>query len=164
MRRVPCQAVYDRGWIIYRYACRVDKMIYCALQATLDSYRFGRALEEIPILRMISMPTDVLARRARIFTRRLWAVLPEDVRAGVCDGNSVIGGGSCPECVLPTTLVALESDRARPALIESRLRAGDPPVVIRVEDDRALIDLRTVFPEQESVLFEALRYAANLCR
>jgi L-seryl-tRNA(Ser) seleniumtransferase len=141
-------------------ACRVDKMIYSALQATLESYRFGRALEEIPILRMISMTQDVLARRARNFARRLRMVLPEDVRVSVCRGNSVIGGGSCPECVLPTALVALESDRARPAFIESRLRAGDPPVVIRVEDDRALIDLRTVFTEQEQVLIEALRRAA----
>jgi L-seryl-tRNA(Ser) seleniumtransferase len=142
-------------------ACRVDKMIYSALQATLESYRFGRALEEIPILRMISMPREVLERRARSFSRRLRAVLPEDVRVSVCQNNSVIGGGSCPECVLPTTLVALESNRARPAIIESRLRAGKTPVVIRVEDDRALIDLRTVFPEQEPVLIEALRSATN---
>ena len=141
-------------------ACRVDKLIYGALQATLESYRFGRALEEIPILRMISMPPDVLARRARNFARRLRAVVPDDVRVSVCGGNSVIGGGSCPECVLPTALVALESERARPALIESRLRAGEDPAVIRVEDDRAIIDLRTVFPEQESVLIEALRSAA----
>jgi len=141
--------------------CRVDKMIYGALQATLDSYRFGRALEEIPILRMISMPPEVLAKRARNFARRLRTVLPEDVRVNAINGNSVIGGGSCPECVLSTTLVALESDRARPALVELRLRAGDPPIIIRVEDDRAIIDLRTVFPEQESVLIEALCRAAT---
>ena len=139
--------------------CRVDKMVYGALQATLDSYRSGRALEEIPILRMISMPTEVLTRRALNLTKRLRAALPEDVSARVIGGNSVIGGGSCPESVLRTALVALESDRARPALIETRLRAGYPPVIIRVEDDRAIIDLRTVFPEQEPVLIEALRHA-----
>ena len=142
-------------------ACRVDKMIYGALQATLGSYRLGRALEEIPILRMISMPPDVLARRAQNFVRRLRAALPEDVRVSIIGGNSVIGGGSCPECVLPTALVTLESDRARPALVESRLRAGEPPIIIRVEDDRAIIDLRTVFPEQESVLIEAVRRAVQ---
>jgi len=142
-------------------AFRVDKLTYSVLQATLESYRFGRALEEIPILRMISMPPAVLSRRARNFARRLRAELPDDVRVSVCGGNSVVGGGSCPECVLPTTLVALESERARPALIESRLRAGDTPVVIRVEDDRALVDLRTVFPEQEPVLIEAISRAVK---
>jgi len=141
--------------------CRVDKLVYGALQATLESYRFGRAMSEIPILRMISMPYEVLTRRARIFARRLRAILPGDVRVSVCKGDSVIGGGSCPGCVLPTALVGLESERARPAIIESRLRAGKDPVVIRVEDDRALIDLRTVFPEQEPVLIEALRFATG---
>ena len=140
-------------------ACRVDKMTYGALQATLESYRFGRAQEEIPVLRMISMPLDIIMRRAQNFAKRLRAVLPEDVRASICAGNSVIGGGSCPGCVLPTALVALESDRVRPDVLESRLRAGNNPVVIRVENDRALIDLRTVFPEQEAVLIEALRRA-----
>ena len=140
--------------------CRVDKLVYGALQATLESYRFGRAPEEIPILRMISMPYEVLARRARNFARRLRAALPGDVSVSVCKGDSVVGGGSCPECVLPTALVALESGRARPAFIESRLRAGKDPVVIRVEEDRAIIDLRTVFPEQEPALIEALRIAA----
>ena len=139
--------------------CRVDKMVYGALQTTLESYRLGRALDEIPILCMISMPLNALSRRARNFARRLRAVLPKDVRVSVIGGNSVIGGGSCPESVLRTALVTLESDRARPALVESRLRAGNPPVVIRVENDRAIIDLRTVFPEQESVLIEALRRA-----
>jgi len=142
-------------------AFRVDKLTYSVLQATLDSYRFGRALEEIPILRMISMPPAAISRRARNFARRLRAELPDDVRVSVCGGNSVIGGGACPGSILPTALVALESDRARPAVVESRLRAGDVPVVIRVEDDRALIDLRTVFPEQEPVLIEALRRAVN---
>ena len=107
------------------------------------------------------MPYEVLARRARNFARRLGAVLPEDVRVNVCRGDSVVGGGSCPECVLPTALVSLESERARPAVIESQLRAGKDPVVIRIEEDRALIDLRTVFPEQEPALIEALRFAAN---
>ena len=143
-------------------AFRVDKLVYSALQATLESYRLGeRAKEEIPILRMISMPLDVLLRRARNFARRIRVVLPEDVRVSVHGGNSVIGGGSCPECTLPTALIALESDRVRPSLIESRLRAGEPTVVIRVEKDRALIDLRTVFPEQEPVLIKSVVISAT---
>ncbi|MDR1729029.1 MAG: L-seryl-tRNA(Sec) selenium transferase [Acidobacteriota bacterium] len=140
---------------------RVDKLVYGALQATLDSYRRGRALAEVPVLRMISMTKGELARRARGFARRLRAALPEDVRVRVIDGDSVIGGGSCPDCFLPTKLVALESGRARPAAVEARLRSGEPPAVIRVEEDRALIDLRTVFPEQEAVLVKALARAVE---
>jgi L-seryl-tRNA(Ser) seleniumtransferase len=74
-------------------------------------------------------------------------------------GSSVVGGGSCPECRLPTTLIALETDRLSPNAIESRLRAQDPPIILRLEEDRLLIDLRTVFPAQERALAEGLRNA-----
>jgi L-seryl-tRNA(Ser) seleniumtransferase len=73
----------------------------------------------------------------------------------------LIGGGSCPEWTLPTSLVALESDSVRPNLIEKRLRQQDPPVILRLEEDRILIDLRTVFPAQESVLIEAIQKAVS---
>jgi len=140
---------------------RVDKLVYGALQATLDSYRFGRAETEIPVLRMITMPLEEITRRARNFARRLRAALPENVRVRLLDGSSVVGGGACPECFIPTKLIALESDRVRPAVMESRLRAGKPAVIIRVEADCALIDLRTIFPAQESILFESLHKALS---
>jgi L-seryl-tRNA(Ser) seleniumtransferase len=138
---------------------RLDKLIYGALEATLGSYRFGKAASEIPIMRMISMTAGELRKRAQRFSRKLRSHTGEAVRTQMVDGNSVIGGGSCPECRLPTTLVALESDSARPNAIESRLRSQDPPIIIRLEEDKALIDLRTVFPSQESALIEGLKKA-----
>lgn len=135
---------------------RVDKLIYGALQATLAGYRFGKALEEVPVLRMISMPLPDIKKRAQSFARRLRARLPQPIEVRLLDGNSVVGGGSCPECLLPTKLIALESAAVRPATLESRLRLGNPAVIIRLEDDRVLIDLRTVFPAQETALIGAL--------
>ncbi len=135
---------------------RVEKLIYGALEATLQSYRFGRAWEEIPVVRMIAMTQEELRRRAVAFSRRLRSQLPRDVRVTLIPGDSVVGGGSCPECHLPTTLVAVESERTRPNLAESRLRAQDPPIVLRVEEDKLLIDLRTIFPSQERTLMEGL--------
>ena len=135
---------------------RVDKLIYGALQATLGSYRFGKASEEIPVIRMITMSLQIMKNRAQSFARRLRSRLPEGNHVRLLDGNSVVGGGSCPECLLPTKLIALESNSVRPAAIESRLRLQDPAVIIRIEDDRALIDLRTVFPAQEPMLIEAI--------
>jgi L-seryl-tRNA(Ser) seleniumtransferase len=136
---------------------RVEKLIYGALEATLGSYRFGRANTEIPIIRMITLTDKELNRRARSFSRRLKAALPKDIKVGLSEGNSVVGGGSCPECRLPTTLIAIESDSVSPNTIESRLRSQDPPIIIRLEEDKVLIDLRTVFQTQESKLIEALR-------
>jgi L-seryl-tRNA(Ser) seleniumtransferase len=140
---------------------RVDKLIYGALEATFESYRFLRATSEIPVLRMISAGSQELNRRARNFSRRLRAKLPEKVKVSVSDGESVVGGGSCPDCHLPTSLVAIESVEPSPNMIESRLRALDPPIIIRLEEDKVLVDLRTVFPAQESILIEGLIQAVS---
>jgi L-seryl-tRNA(Ser) seleniumtransferase len=140
---------------------RVEKLIYGALEATLGSYRFGRATSEIPVLRMISMSKEELSRRSDDFLRRLQARLSDKIKARLLEGGSVVGGGSCPECHLPTTLIALESDQPRPSIIEARLRSQDPPVIVRLEEDRILVDLRTVFPVQESVLISSLQSAVR---
>lgn len=135
---------------------RLDKLIYGALEATLRCYRFGNPLEEIPILRMISATGRELEVRARRFSRRLKERLPESVRVQLIKGNSVIGGGSCPESRLPTTLVALESSHRSPNQIESKLRSLDPPIVVRLEEDKVLVDLRTIFPLEEPIVIEGL--------
>jgi L-seryl-tRNA(Ser) seleniumtransferase len=135
---------------------RVEKLIYGALEATLSSYRFGRAESEIPVVRMIAMTAEDLRRRARRFARRMKARLPEGARIHLLSGESVVGGGSCPDHQLPTTLIALESSRMSPNAIESRLRTHEPPVILRMEEDRLLVDLRTVFAAQEYILMESL--------
>jgi L-seryl-tRNA(Ser) seleniumtransferase len=94
--------------------------------------------------------------RAAAFARTLRSKAPAGTRVELCDGHSVIGGGSCPGSHLSTTLVAVDSAAHRPKAVESALRAQSPPVIVRLEADRALIDLRTVFPAQESTLRNSL--------
>ncbi len=137
-------------------AFRVDKLRYGGLEATFNSYRSGRAVSEIPIVRMMAMTGEELKRRTQRFRRRLARKLNEDARTGIIDGFSVVGGGSCPDCPLPSALLYIESDRLSPNVIESRLRLQSPTIVTRLEDDRVLVDLRTVFPEQESILIDAI--------
>jgi L-seryl-tRNA(Ser) seleniumtransferase len=72
------------------------------------------------------------------------------------DGESVIGGGAAPSAVLPTRLVALTHRQYSADEVCSRLRQGDPPVIARVEDGRVLLDLRTVFPEQDVRIAEII--------
>jgi L-seryl-tRNA(Ser) seleniumtransferase len=138
---------------------RVEKLVYGALEATLNSYRFGRAAAEIPVVRMIAMTKEELSGRARSFARKLKSGIPDGVHVEVSAGDSVVGGGSCPDCHLATALVAIDSSRTRPNVIEARLRSQIPPVIVRVEEDRLLVDLRTVFPSQERSLLEALQKA-----
>jgi L-seryl-tRNA(Ser) seleniumtransferase len=131
---------------------RVDKLVYGALEATLISYRTGQALREIPVLRLLSMSLQELTLRGNRLLRKLRSILPPGANAVALAGHSVVGGGSCPDVSLPTLLLALASDQRSASEIETRLRRQQPAIIARLEDDRVLIDLRTVFPAQEKTL------------
>lgn len=138
-------------------ALRVDKLTIAALEATLKAYHRG-ALDEVPALRMIRTSRQEIGRRALEFAERLRDALPREVSIEVADGFSVIGGGSTPDQQLPTVLVALHSNDRPPSELDARLRnpAHAIPVVARVAGDRLVIDLRTVFPDEEPALAAAL--------
>jgi len=133
-------------------AVRVDKTTLAGLQATLLAYLEGKAPEEIPVWRMMAMPLETLTRRARKWQRALSGV---GVPLSVVVAESTVGGGSLPGQTLPTRALALEV--SSPDTLATRLRAADPPIVARIEDDRLLLDPRTVLPEQDAMLVEAVR-------
>lgn len=128
-------------------ALRLDKLIYQMLEMVLRSLCLER-WHEIPILRMfMESPDDIRARAERM------AASLQGKKVDVIPGWSVAGGGSTPEQSIPTWLIAITGPVAA---MERRLRSNDPPVIARIEGDQLLIDLRTVLPEQESVLRMAL--------
>ncbi len=129
-------------------ALRLDKMIYQALETTLRHLLLER-WGQVPALAMIRQPASEIRTRAEALLARL----PE-LRAGVVEGSSVIGGGATPEQSIPTWLIAIEC--ADVVECEQKLRHGDPPVVARIEDEKLMIDLRTVFREEEEELIAAL--------
>jgi len=135
-------------------ALRVDKLCLAALQATLLHYLRGEATQEIPVWRMIAAPVAEIDRRAKRWRRRLRRV---GIEATVVDGRSTVGGGSLPGETLPTRLLALPV--ADPDGVAAALRAAAPPVVARIEDDRLLLDPRTVLPEEEEPLLRAVQEA-----
>lgn len=128
-------------------ALRVDKLTYAALEATLEEHAAGRADRTVPVPRMIAMSADDIDARARALAAALSA---SGVAAETIDGVSTIGGGSAPGSRLQTRLVALQGTSA--AELEARLRTGDPPVIARIENDRLLLDLRTVDPEDDELI------------
>ncbi len=134
-------------------ALRVDKLIYAALEATLLSY-IKRDWNAIPAVRMMRISDDELRARAEIVAAQLTA---SGLEVELRKGESVIGGGAAPGSVLPTTLISIAPGRLSADDMANELRHHEPPVVARVEEDRLVVDLRTVFPQQESALTEALR-------
>ena len=136
-------------------ALRADKMTYAALEATLEEYAAGRAQQTVPVARMIATPVEDLGRRADALVTGLSAA---GLQAEVVGGFSTIGGGSAAGSQLPTRLVALTMPAGR---LESALRAGCPPVIARIENDRVLLDLRTVPPEEDERLAALVTSAAS---
>lgn len=142
-------------------ALRVDKLTIAALEAILSAYR-REAWDEIPALRMIRTSAEEVARRASAFIEKLRSSLPPETTFESHAGFSVIGGGSTPDQKLPTTLIAVRSSRYSAAELEERLRKShapkgeSAPVIARIERKTVVLDLRTVFEEEEPNLAAAL--------
>jgi len=133
-------------------AVRVDKMTLSALEATLLHYLRGEALQEIPVWRMIAQSPEEVRRRARRWQRYLAG---RGLKAQVVRSETAVGGGSLPGQVLPTWALEVPG---LPSAGEAagRLRRREPPIIARIEEDRLLLDARTVLPEQEKDLLEGL--------
>ncbi len=133
-------------------ALRAGKLTYAALEATLLAYVKGNH-DAIPALRMIRWSKEEVGRRAMAMAKSASAKLSVEV----IEGESVIGGGAAPSAVLPTVLLVVSCKDLTADELASQLRASDPPIVARVEDGRVLLDLRTVFPEQDAALAHVLQ-------
>jgi L-seryl-tRNA(Ser) seleniumtransferase len=139
---------------LYR-ALRVDKMTVAALDAVLASHERGRAASEVPAVQMLWLSADDVRRRAEPLAKALAAEVP-GLAAAVLAGSSAVGGGAAPGAEVPTTLVALAHPARSAGRLAADLRAGTPPVVARVAEDRLVLDLRTVRPEEDRALLAAL--------
>ncbi len=136
-------------------ALRVDKMFYAALEATLLAY-LREDLDSIPALRMMRISEDVIGRRARQIAERLRTNCP-NVQVEVVESRSVLGGGAAPGSTLPTRVLAVMSSGMNADDLCARLRQWKTPIIARVEEGRALLDLRTVEPSQEDDIVEAMQ-------
>jgi L-seryl-tRNA(Ser) seleniumtransferase len=133
-------------------ALRVDKLIYAALEATLLAY-VKQDHDAIPAIRMMRVSKGEIGRRAEALAKELES---SNVSAEIVDGDSVIGGGAAPSAVLPTRLLAVSAEGLSADELAARLRSSNPPIIARVDEGRVLLDLRTVFPQQDEVVQAAL--------
>ncbi len=133
-------------------ALRVDKLVYAALEATLLAY-VRRDHDAIPALRMMRLTKDEIGKRAEALAAR---IATPKLKVEILDGESILGGGAAPSSALPTRVLAITVEGLSADELSARLRASDPAIVARVEEGHVLLDLRTVFPEQDAALAAAL--------
>jgi L-seryl-tRNA(Ser) seleniumtransferase len=129
-------------------ALRVDKLVVKALAETLNRLIFAK-YDEIPALKMLRMSAEEIRARAE----KLRELVPS---LEIIEGRSVAGGGSTPDQTLPTWLLAIPGDAVR---IEKNLRANN--IVARIENGKVVIDLRTVFPDEEADLIRSINPLAH---
>jgi L-seryl-tRNA(Ser) seleniumtransferase len=138
-------------------ALRVDKLTYAALESTLMAYVKGDH-DAIPAIRMMRLSKEEIGRRAEAVAGK---VQSSSLSVEVIDGESVIGGGAAPSAVLPTRLLAVSTEGVSADELAARFRLSTPPIVTRVEEGRVLLDLRTVFPEQDQDVIRTLIQIAS---
>ena len=131
-------------------ALRVDKLTISVLEFVLHAYLCGKT-EEVPVWRMLQASAAELKHRAESFAGRVGE------NAKPLELKSVVGGGSAPETYLPSWGVALDFPGISDAELERRLRNSEPPVIVRLEEGRVILDFRTIFATDEDELLGIIR-------
>jgi L-seryl-tRNA(Ser) seleniumtransferase len=138
-------------------ALRIDKLTLAALEATLRAYEDPvMAPREIPTLRMLSEPAAAVRRRAGRVLGRVPRAARSALGLAVVAGRSEVGGGALPLVELPTAVLALGTPAYPATALDAKLRAGHPPVIGRIAEDRLLLDCRTVMDDEVPLLAAAL--------
>jgi L-seryl-tRNA(Ser) seleniumtransferase len=139
-------------------AFRLDKMTLASLEATLRLYVMEQE-DAVPVLRMLGTPLEELRRRAEALAERLRSVdgLSVDVR----EAEAYVGGGSLPDQPMKTWVVEVVANGVGDSELARRLRTGTPAVMGRLNEGKLLLDVRTIFPDQETALVEAVGRAIS---
>jgi L-seryl-tRNA(Ser) seleniumtransferase len=141
-------------------ALRIDKLTLAALEATLTHYLDQQqAIRDVPLLNMLNMQQDELQQRSEDFMCELQPLLEGLSAITIIKENSCVGGGALPITDLPGVALALTPLHISPDQLANRIRTAQHPVVARIQDDRLIINLRTVFPAQQAVIAQTLHQA-----
>jgi L-seryl-tRNA(Ser) seleniumtransferase len=133
-------------------ALRVDKLTLAALIATLDLY-LTQSLSRLPVWDMLGASTESMGARARAWQSRL---VERGAAVEVVAAESTVGGGSLPGERLATMALAITPARGSAAELLRRLREHQPPVIGRIVEERVLLDPRTVLPDEDDAVIDAV--------
>ena len=144
-------------------ALRIDKLTLLALEETLNIYRDERAaLREIPTLKMICQPYRVLKTKARRLVRMIGRLDARNFSLDLVDGGSKVGGGALPLLELPSSLLCLSPNKLPANSMEEWLRSHTPAIIVRLERDNILLDVRTIQEKELKTVARAIQELASM--
>ena len=138
-------------------ALRCDKLIFAALQATVDLH-LNQSTSEIPAIEFLQVSEDELRARAAAICARL-PRKPSGLRVSIGRGVVKVGGGTLPKSVMSSVTIDIVPRNCSLADFAARLRASGPPVIGYIANGRFKLDLRTIFPQQDDAVVNAIRAA-----
>lgn len=142
-------------------ALRVDKMTLTALEATFRLYLDeNMALKHIPTLKMLTMEIYEIKEKAEALYKKIVEKL-DSIVAEIIQGYSQVGGGAMPLEDLPTYLISLESKKLSSKTLEELLRGYELPIICRINEDKVLLDVRTIKEEEFDIIAKALNAIEN---
>lgn len=143
-------------------AFRIDKLTLAALEATLKLYLDEEtAVKEIPVLRMLTISKEELNKKAKRLCNKLQKRLGNKCSLAVIDEFSEVGGGSMPMHKMSTKAISTTVSNLSIDKLEEDLRAYRIPIITRINRDRLIIDVRTVFEEEMDIITEAFVWAID---
>ncbi|MGG5333348.1 L-seryl-tRNA(Sec) selenium transferase [Enterococcus sp. AZ163] len=141
-------------------ALRIDKMTLSALEATFELYLDPtQAIQEIPVLRMLSLTEEDCLSKATILAEKL-EKNTNDLTITVEKDASAVGGGSYPEHLLPTYVVSIYSDVISAESLQQKLRESRMPIISRIKNKKNYLDVRTIEDEEFAFITSAIRTLA----
>ena len=133
-------------------ALRCGKLTLAALEATLRRYHQSpNIFAEIPTLRAFTRPVDEVRAMGQSVLPRLETALGKDFQLALQDSTSQIGSGAMPTEELPTVVITIENTKLSANAIAKKFRQADPPIIGRIQDDKFLLDLRTIFDANDLI-------------
>jgi len=139
-------------------AIRIDKLTLAALEATLRLYRDEElAVKNIPVLRMILASEEELKKRARKLLNLFKKAGLKEFEFSLVRTMGKTGGGALPLLDLPSFGVSVKCNRLSPSEIQSMLRKVQPPIIVRIEEDQVIFDVRCIYDEELPLLVDAMQ-------
>lgn len=136
---------------------RVDKMTLSAMEATFKEYYDDEnAKEKIPVLSMLTRSEEKLKTDAEKLLEMIKKEAPA-LDAKVEATEDVVGGGSAPATVLKGYSVSVQWNEASSQEIERRLRMDALPIIVRINHDKVLFDVRTIAEDEYRIIADRLK-------
>ena len=137
-------------------ALRPGKLTLAALEATLELYLRDEAASRIPVLVAAAVSADTLGRRAEAMSKRLSELCGDRARVVPADLSARIGGGALPQSDIPSRGFEIEPRTKTASAVAAALLRADPPIVVRVSEERVVVDVRTVEPRDDEGVISSI--------